>query len=128
LFEDLARNGLLVPGPNNAALNPVLTGAKKATISGVDYISYGQIAKGEKLSIHYPQEGTVVALPPVFVQQGAPHGDEARKLIDFMRQSLVANTFMIPARADIRAQRPVPGDFKILRLTGISSKKTRHNR
>lgn len=51
LFEDLARNGLLVPGPNNAALNPVLTGAKKATISGVDYISYGQIAKGEKLSI-----------------------------------------------------------------------------
>lgn len=70
----------------------------------------------------------MVALPPVFVQQGAPHGDEARKLIDFMRQSLVANTFMIPARADIRAQRPVPGDFKILRLTGISSKKTRHNR
>jgi iron(III) transport system substrate-binding protein len=73
LFEDLARNGMIVPGPNNAALNPVLSGAKKATISGVDYISYGQIAKGERLSIHYPKGGTVVALRPVFVQKDAPH-------------------------------------------------------
>lgn len=118
LFEDLARNGLSVPGPNNAALNPVLTGAKKGTISGVDYITYGQIAKGEKLDIQYPKEGTVVALRPVFVQQGAPHRDDARKLVDFMLsedgQNLVAKTFLIPARADTRAQRPAPGDFKML--------------
>jgi iron(III) transport system substrate-binding protein len=118
LFEDLARNGLSVPGPNNAALNPVLTGAKKATIAGVDYITFRQIAKGEKLAIHYPKEGTVVALRPAFVQQGAPHREEARKLIDFMLaeegQNLVAKTFLIPARADIRAQRPTPGEFKML--------------
>jgi iron(III) transport system substrate-binding protein len=118
LFEDLARNGLAVPGPNNAALNPVLTGAKKATIAGVDYISFGQIAKGEKLAIHYPKEGTVVALRPAFVQQGAPHREEARKLVDFMLseegQNLVAKTFLIPARIDIRAQRPTPGEFKML--------------
>jgi iron(III) transport system substrate-binding protein len=118
LFEDLARNGLLVPGPNNAALNPVLSGAKKATLSGVDYISYGQIAKGEKLAIEYPKEGTVVALRPVFVQKDAPRREEARKLVDFMfsdeAQNLVAKTYLIPARADIRAQRPTPGDFKML--------------
>ena len=118
LFADLARNGLLVPGPNNAALNPVLTGAKKATLAGVDYISYGQIAKGEKLAIDYPKEGTVVALRPVFVQQGAPHREQAHKLVDFIlsraRQSLVAKTFLIPARADTRAQRPAPGEFKTL--------------
>jgi iron(III) transport system substrate-binding protein len=117
-FEELARNGLLVPGPNNAALNPVLSGAKKATLSGVDYISYGQIAKGEKLAIEYPKEGTVVALRPVFVQRDAPRREEARKLVDFMfsdeTQNLVAKTYLIPARADIRAQRPTPGDFKML--------------
>jgi iron(III) transport system substrate-binding protein len=115
LFEDLARNGLAVPGPNNAALNPVLTGAKKGTIAGVDYISFGQIAKGEKLTIHYPKEGTVVALRPTFIQQNAPRGDDARKLVDFMLseqgQNLVAKTFLIPARSDIRAQRPAPGEF-----------------
>jgi iron(III) transport system substrate-binding protein len=117
LFEDLARNGLAVPGPNNAALNPVLTGAKKATIAGVDYITFGQIAKGEKLATHYPKEGTVVALRPVFVQQNAPRRDEGRKLVDFMLsdegQNLVAKTFLIPARADIKAQRPAPGEFKV---------------
>jgi iron(III) transport system substrate-binding protein len=118
LFEDLARNGLLVPGPNNAALNPVLTGAKKATLAGVDYITYGQIAKGEKLVIEYPEEGTVVALRPAFVQQGAPHPDEARKLLDFMLseagQNLVAKTFLIPARAETKSNRAVPGEFKML--------------
>jgi hypothetical protein len=36
---------LSVPGPNNAALNPVLTGAKKATLAGVDYISTGKSPK-----------------------------------------------------------------------------------
>ena len=116
LFEDLARNGLGVPGPNNAALNPVLTGAKKATIAGVDYITFGQIAKGEKLAIHYPKEGTVVALRPVFVQQNAPRRDEGRKLVDFMfsdeGQTLVAKTFLIPSRADVKAQRAAPGEFK----------------
>jgi iron(III) transport system substrate-binding protein len=118
LFKDLAQNGLVVPGPNNAALNPVLTGAKKATIAGVDYITYGQIAKGENLAIDYPEEGTVVALRPVFVQHGAPHPDAAHKLVDFMLseagQSLVAKTFLIPARAETRAERPAPGEFKVL--------------
>ncbi len=118
LFGDLARNGLMVPGPNNAALNPVLTGAKKGTIAGVDYITYGQIAKGEKLAIEYPKEGTVVALRPVFVQQGAPHRSEAQKLVDFIisqaGQGLVAKAFLIPARGEIQAQRPTPGEFKML--------------
>lgn len=118
LFEDMARNGLVVPGPNNAALNPVLSGAKKATIAGVDYITYGQIAKGEKLAIHYPQEGTVVALRPIFVQQGAPRRQEAQRLVDFMLseegQTAVAKTFLIPARGEISALRPAPGDFKML--------------
>ena len=118
LFGKLARNGLSVRGSNNTALNPVLTGAKKGTIAGVDYIAYGQIAKGEKLAVHYPKDGTVVAPRPAFVQQGAPHRENARKLVDFMLaeegQNLVAKTFLIPARADIRAQRPTPSEFKML--------------
>ena len=118
LFADLARNGLSVPGPNNAALNPVMTGAKKATIAGVDYITYGQIAKGEKLTIHYPKEGTVVALRPVFVQQGAPRREEAHRFVDHMLseegQNLVSKTFLVPGRAETKVQRPTPGDFKML--------------
>jgi iron(III) transport system substrate-binding protein len=60
----------------------------------------------------------VVALRPIFVQKGAPHGEEARKLVDFMLsdegQNLVAKTYLIPALADIHAERPTPGEFKML--------------
>ena len=108
----------------NAALNPVLSGAKKGTLSGVDYISYGQIAKGEKLAIHYPKEGTVVALRPVFIQKDAPRREEARKLMDFMLsdegQNLVAKTYLIPARADIAPSGRYRANSPCWRQTGIT--------
>lgn len=133
LFETLARNGLSVPGPNNAALNPVLTGAKEGHHRGrrLYYLRANHLTKGEKLAIHYPKERTVVALRPAFVQQGAPHREEARKLVDFMLaeegQNLVAKTFLIPARADIRAQRPTPGEFKMLAPDWAFVEKSRPN-
>ena len=118
LFEALARNGLLVPGPNAAALNPVLTGERRATIAGVDYISYGNIARGEALAIVYPQEGTAVALRPAFLQEGAPNAEAGRAFIDFMLseagQALVANVYLIPSREGVDARRPLPGDFVAL--------------
>jgi iron(III) transport system substrate-binding protein len=118
LFASLADNGLLVPGPNNAALNPVLTGERRATIAGVDYISYGNIARGEALAIVYPEQGTAVALRPVFVQAGAPNAEGGQAFVDFMLseagQALVANVFLIPSREGVAALRPVPGDFVAL--------------
>jgi iron(III) transport system substrate-binding protein len=118
LFADLANNGLLVPGPNNAALNPVLTGERRATIAGVDYITYGNIARGEALAIVYPEEGTAVALRPVFLQDGAPNAEGGQAFIDFMLsaegQALVASVYLIPSREGVEALRPVPGDFVAL--------------
>ncbi len=118
LFTSLARAGLIVPGPNNAALNPVLSGERRATIAGVDYITYGNIARGEALAIVYPEEGTAVALRPVFVQDGAPNAEGGQAFVDFMLseagQALVANVYLIPAREGVAALRPVPGDFVAL--------------
>lgn len=115
LLEGLAEAGLAVPGPNNAALNPVLTGERRATIAAVDYISYNNIDSGEALAVIYPEEGTAVALRPVMLQEGAPNPEGGQAFIDFMLsaegQALVAGVNMIPARADVDAQRPVPGDF-----------------
>jgi iron(III) transport system substrate-binding protein len=117
-FAYLAENGLEVPGPNAAALNPVLAGAKKATIAGVDYISYNQIARGESLAIVYPEEGTVVALRPAFVQSGAPNPEGAQAFLDFILseegQAIVAGFNIIPARLGVEASRPLPGEFTVL--------------
>jgi iron(III) transport system substrate-binding protein len=117
-FSRLAEQGLDVPGPNNAALNPVLSGEKLATIAAVDYISYNQIAQGESLEIIYPSEGTVVALRPAFIQEGAPNRAAAEAFIDFMLsaegQALVAATNIIPSNTTVEATRPVPGEFVML--------------
>lgn len=118
LLEGLARAGLAVPGPNNAALNPVLTGERRATIAAVDYISYGNVARGEALAIVYPEEGTAIALRPAFLQSGAPNAEGGRAFIEFMLseegQELVAASNMIPARVGIAAKRPLPGEFVAL--------------
>lgn len=118
LLAGLAEAGMAVPGPNNAALNPVLTGERRATIAAVDYISFNSIAAGEALAILYPEEGTAVALRPVMLQDGAPNPEGGQAFIDFMLsaegQALVAGVNMIPARVGVPAQRPVPGEFVAL--------------
>jgi iron(III) transport system substrate-binding protein len=97
-----------------------LAGERRATIAAVDYISYGRIARGESLAVVYPSEGTVVALRPVFVQDGAPNAVGGQAFVDFMLseagQTYVANVFMIPSREGVPAQRPVPGDFVALSI------------
>ena len=55
LFKDLKANGMIVPGPNAAALNPVLQGAKAAVFGAVDYISFGRRAKGEPVDVIFPK-------------------------------------------------------------------------
>ncbi|MEN9229541.1 MAG: extracellular solute-binding protein [Thermostichus sp. DG02_5_bins_236] len=114
LFRDLANNGLEVPGPNAAALNPVLSGERKATLAAVDYISYGQIERGEALEVIYPEEGTVVALRPIFLQEGAPNPAEGQQFVDYMLspegQEKVADVFLIPSLPTVKAKRPTPGD------------------
>lgn len=118
LLSGLAEQGMAVPGPNNAALNPVLSGERRATIAAVDYLTYGQIRNGEALAIIYPDEGTAIALRPVFLQDGAPNPAGGQAFIDFMLsaegQALVADVLLIPSRVGVPASRPVPGEFVAL--------------
>jgi iron(III) transport system substrate-binding protein len=118
LLSGLAEGGMTVPGPNNAALNPVLSGERRATIAAVDYLTYGQIRNGEALAVIYPDEGTAIALRPVFLQDGAPNTAGGQAFIDFMLsaegQALVAEMLLIPARVGVPALRPVPGEFVAL--------------
>lgn len=117
-LAELARNGLQVPGPNNAALNPVLTGERLATFAAVDYISYTSIAAGEALAVVYPEDGTVLALRPALLQAGAPNPDLGVQFLEFMLseagQAIVAEVNLIPALPSVAALRPVPGEFNAL--------------
>ena len=110
LMQALAENEMIVPGPNAAALNPVLQGAKAVVFGAVDYISYAQAAGGETIEVIVPESGTVIAPRPMMILQSTANPEAAQAFVDFVLsdagQELVAATWMMPARADIAGLRP----------------------
>lgn len=118
MFAKLKANGMLVPGPNNAALNPVLQGAKSVVFGAVDYIALGLKNKGETLEVVYPTDGTVVAPRPMMILKSTQHAELAKKFIDYVLskegQEMVAKTLILPARSDVKADRPGFSELKLI--------------
>lgn len=104
-FEAMAANGMICPGANKAALESVTTGEVAVLVAGVDYNAYASIDKGEPLGIYYPAGGTVVNPRPAMIMNTAPNMDNAKLFIDYLyseeAQSLVADAYLLPGRADI---------------------------
>lgn len=105
-FETFRDNGANIAGPNNQALTPVLTGARKTVFAAVDYIIYKQAQKGENVDIAYPSSGTVVNPRPIVVLKSSQHMANAQKFVDYYLspegQQLVVDTILIPARTDMK--------------------------
>ncbi|MCO6186857.1 ABC transporter substrate-binding protein [Rhizobium sp. L1K21] len=118
LFEQLQENGMIVPGANAAALNPVLQGARAAVFGAVDYQSFEQIEKGETLKVIFPTSGTVIAPRPMMILKSSQHADTAKAFIDYVLsdegQAAVAAAWLMPARSDVGAERPLMSDLKLL--------------
>ncbi len=110
LLADLRDNDMIVPGPNAAALNPVLQGAAAAVFGAVDYIAFGRADQGEPVEVIVPDSGTVIAPRPIMILASTDNADAARAFVDFTLsdagQALVADTFLMPARTDIEGRRP----------------------
>lgn len=104
-WEDIAANGLAIPGANKAALEAVTTGEKAILLAGVDYNAYKSIADGEPLAIYYPKSGTVINPRPAMILKSAKNMDNAKAFIDFLisdkAQELVADAYLLPGRSDI---------------------------
>lgn len=120
LLAGLAANDMIVPGPNAAALNPVLQGAKAVVFGAVDYISYGQAAGGETIEVIVPASGTVIAPRPMMILQSTQNPDAAKAFVDFVLseagQNMVAQTWMMPARADVEGLRPGINDLTVIEV------------
>ncbi|MDE1996007.1 MAG: ABC transporter substrate-binding protein [Rhizobiaceae bacterium] len=119
LFDDLKANGAIVAGANADALNPVLQGAKAAVFGAVDYIAMASKANGENIDVIFQASGTVIAPRPAMILNWSKHQDEAKKFIDYMLsdegQKAVADDYLMPARTDIPANRPLISDLKVLK-------------
>ncbi|AXY43753.1 ABC transporter substrate-binding protein [Halomonas sp. JS92-SW72] len=120
LMEALADNGMIVPGPNARALNPVLQGAKSVVFGAVDYISLGQQAEGEAIEVIFPESGTVIAPRPMMILASTFMPDEAERFVDFVLseqgQARVADSYLMPARTDVEALRPTLEELTLIEV------------
>ena len=118
LMAALAANGMIVPGPNAAALNPVLQGAAAAVFGAVDYIAYGRAAQGEAIEVIVPDSGTVIAPRPMMILASTANPEGAQAFLDFVLseagQTLVADTWMMPARTDVEGLRPGIAELTVI--------------
>ena len=125
LFADLKANGMIIPGANKAALNPVLQGAKSVVFGAVDYIALGQKKKGEAIEVVHPKSGTVLAPRPIMIAKTAKNQSSAKKFVDFVLsdagQKLVAKRFILPARTDVKAKRPGWGELKLINFDYVAA-------
>ncbi len=125
LFDDLKKNGMVVSGPNAQAVTPVMRGAKAAVFGAVDYVSYGNIQQGESLKVIFPASGTVIAPRPMMILKTSQHPGEAKAFIDYVLspegQAKVADAWLMPARRDVAAKRPLLDALKVLPTTSEGS-------
>lgn len=125
LFDDLKKNGMVVSGPNAQAVTPVMQGAKAAVFGAVDYVSYGNIQQGESLKVIFPASGTVIAPRPMMILKTSQHADDATAFIDYVLspegQAKVADAWLMPARRDVAAKRPLLDALKVLPTTSEGS-------
>ncbi|HFT3671633.1 TPA: ABC transporter substrate-binding protein [Klebsiella variicola] len=125
LFDDLKKNGMVVSGPNAQAVTPVMQGAKAAVFGAVDYVSYGNIQQGESLKVIFPASGTVIAPRPMMILKTSQHADDAKAFIDYVLspegQARVADAWLMPARRDVAAKRPLLEALKVLPTTSEGS-------
>ena len=120
LLAAVADNDMIVPGPNAAALNPVLQGAKAVVFGAVDYISYGRAADGETIEVISPESGTVIAPRPLMILESTDNAETAQAFVDYVLsdegQALVAETYLMPARSDIEGLRPGIDELTIIEV------------
>lgn len=108
LFEQYKNNGVALAGANQEALDPVVTGAKSIVAAGVDYMTYQAKAKGEPVDMVYPASGTVISPRPAAIVKSSQNVDNAKAFIDYLlsdeAQNMVADTYLLPGRKDIKAK------------------------
>lgn len=127
MFAKLKANGMIVPGANQAALTPVLQGAKGVVFGAVDYIILGSKAKGEAIDVVYPSDGTVLAPRPIMIMKSSQRADAAKAFVDYMLsdegQNLVAKQYLLPARSDIKAMRPGYDELNVIEFDQVEAAK-----
>jgi iron(III) transport system substrate-binding protein len=85
----------------------------------LEYASLQWAAGGAPVKVVYPQDGTVAQMEGVGIIRGGPHGDAAKKFVDYItskpaREEIVRKFFRRPARQDLDLSN-LPGGMPALK-------------
>ena len=85
----------------------------------LEYAGLQWAAGGAPVKVIYPQDGTVAQMEGVGIIRGGPHGEAARKFVDYItsktvREEIVRKFFRRPARQDLDLSR-LPGGMPALK-------------
>ena len=73
----------------------------------------------------FPASGTVIAPRPMMILKTSQHADDAKAFIDYVLspegQARVADAWLMPARRDVAAKRPLLDALKVLPTSGEGS-------
>jgi iron(III) transport system substrate-binding protein len=119
LLAALAANGMIVPGPNAAALNPVLQGARpRLRRGGLHFLR--QAAQGETIEVIVPDSGTVIAPRPMMILASTAKPDAAKAFVDFVLseagQRWSPRPYLMPARTDVEGLRPGIAELTVIEV------------
>ncbi len=119
-LSELKANGTVWPGPNHAALLPVLSGERSGMLECVGHAAVVAKAQGNSVSLVYPNEGTIIIPRPIMILKSAPDKKLAEQFVNFAMspagQKLVAQNNLYPALQGIPAK-PIMakiGSFKVI--------------
>jgi iron(III) transport system substrate-binding protein len=66
----------------------------------------------------FPASGTVIAPRPMMILKSTQHADDAKAFVDYVLspegQAMVADAWLMPAREDVQAKRPLLNELNIL--------------
>jgi len=77
----------------------------------------------------FPASGTVIAPRPMMILKTTQHADDAKAFVDYVLspegQAMVADAWLMPARSDVPAKRPLLNELKVLPTSGDGSSERR---
>ncbi len=100
-----SRAGLEFSAANNQAITSLMLDAYDGMLAAADYLIYRQIDRGADLTVHYPDDGSVLVTRPIAILESSAQGEWAERFVDHYfsvaMQEAVARQFLVPARIDV---------------------------
>jgi iron(III) transport system substrate-binding protein len=82
-MENLAKQNVLIRAGSGETVDGMVSGERPIAASVLQYYVFGEIGKGAKLQMVFPEEGVPVGYEVIGIPQNAPDPDLAKKFVDF---------------------------------------------